>query len=218
MTQVFGLDLDRKNIAIAVGVLGLGVVLYVAYSFTYPKVAEVQSLDEQLTGARQNLDSQTQQKASLAEVPAKLARAQQTFTNLTALLPKEADQSILLIDLARLVKGSRVTLTQFTPGKPTITPEVAGLSNLYKSTNKVTITGDFVQILATLKDLERLEQLLKVEDLSITPGTASAQTAKTPQPLVIKSAPVPLSVTFNLAAYALPTATAAAAPPPPPAK
>ncbi|WP_287129539.1 type 4a pilus biogenesis protein PilO [Candidatus Cyanaurora vandensis] len=196
-TQVFGIDLDRRSIALMVGLVLGSIVGVVAFNFAYPKVAEVQALDEQLNTARTNLDSQTQQRTSLAQVPIKLSRARQTFDNLTALLPKEADQSILLIDIARIAKGSQASLTQFTPGKLVATTEVTGLSNLYKSTSKVTVSGDFTQVLVLLKDLERLEQLLKVEDVTVAPGTKAANE--------VNVGPQPLTVTFNLSAYALPT-------------
>ncbi|WP_218082662.1 type 4a pilus biogenesis protein PilO [Anthocerotibacter panamensis] len=200
-TQVFGIELDRRSIAILIGVAGLAIVGVVAFNVTVPKIAEVQSLDEQITTVRQSLDSQTQLRNRLADVPTKLARAQQTFENLTDLLPKEESPSILLIDIARIVKGSKAELVQYTPGKPTPTTEVAGLSNLSKSTSKVSLTGTFAQSLNVLKDLERLEQLLKVEDLTVTPATGNDKAGL-------------LTVGFSLSSYALPSGQAAPAPAP----
>ncbi len=194
-TQVFGLDIDRRTIGIAVGVLGVVAAAVLGFQITGPKITEVQSLEGQIATANSTLATQQQQKQQLAEVPTKLVRANQTFDNLVALLPKEEAQSILLIDVARIVQGSQAQLVQFSPGVLEPSTEVQGLNNLAKATSKVSITGTFPQTLKVLRDIERLEQLLKVEELAVTPKTADAKDPKTLGTL---------SMAFNLTAYSLP--------------
>ncbi len=187
-TQFFGLELDRRGIGLVLGLAGLSIVATLALYLTSPKISEAQALDQQLTTARQNLELQTQAKNSLLTISEKLNKSQKVFHNLVGLLPQQGDQSLLLLDLNHTVRTAKATLVQFTPGVAVLSTEVAGLSNLSKTTSKVTVGGTFAQQLQVLRGLERLEHLLKIENLNLTPETNQMGN---------------LVMTFDISAYAL---------------
>lgn len=189
-TKLFGLDLDQKTLALLGGVGGALVIGVLAYNLISPLYTQNQELQSQIDQKTQEKMTKTQELSSLATVPAELNRVNSTFSRIAGSIPKNFDISTLLIDTTRIVEGAGAKLVKFTPGQTTATQEVQGLNNLQKVVNKVSFKGTFPQALKVLQDVERLEQLLRIENLSL-------------KPIVQKERADLLQVDFDLVAYLL---------------
>ncbi len=189
-TKLFGLDLDQKTLALLGGVGGALVIGVLAYNLISPLYTQNQELQSQIDQKTQEKVTKTQELSSLATVPAELNRVNSTFSRIAGSIPKNFDISTLLIDTTRIVEGAGAKLVKFTPGQTTATQEVQGLNNLQKVVNKVSFKGTFPQALKVLQDVERLEQLLRIENLSL-------------KPIVQKERADLLQVDFDLVAYLL---------------
>lgn len=189
-TKLFGLDLDQKTLALLGGVGGALVIGVLAYNLISPLYTQNQELQSQIDQKTQEKVTKTQELSSLATVPEELNRVNSTFSRIAGSIPKNFDISTLLIDTTRIVEGAGAKLVKFTPGQTTATQEVQGLNNLQKVVNKVSFKGTFPQALKVLQDVERLEQLLRIENLSL-------------KPIVQKERADLLQVDFDLVAYLL---------------
>jgi Tfp pilus assembly protein PilO len=189
-TKLFGLDLDQKTLALLGGVGGALVIGVLAYNLIAPLYTQNQELQSQIDQKTQEKATKTQELSSLATVPEELNRVNSTFSRIAGSIPKNFDISTLLIDTTRIVEGAGAKLVKFTPGQTTATQEVKGLNNLQKVVNKVSFKATFPQALKVLQDVERLEQLLRIENLSL-------------KPIVQKERADLLQVDFDLVAYLL---------------
>ncbi|MGA7953246.1 MAG: type 4a pilus biogenesis protein PilO [Gloeobacterales cyanobacterium] len=197
-TKVFGLELDQKTLTLLGGVGGALVIGILAYNLVFPLYTQNQELQGQIDQKTQEKATKTQELTSLATVPEELSRVKATFSRIAGSIPKNFDISTLLIDITRIVEGTGAQLVKFTPGQPTATQEVKGLNNLQKVVNKVSFKATFPQTLKVLQDVERLEQLLRIENLSL-------------KPIAQKERADLLQVDFDLVAYLLNEAPAAPA-------
>jgi Tfp pilus assembly protein PilO len=189
-TKLFGLDLDQKTLALLGGVGGALVIGVLAYNLISPLYTQNQELQSQIDQKTQEKATKTQELSRLATVPEELNRVNSTFSRIAGSIPKNFDISTLLIDTTRIVEGAGAKLVKFTPGQTTATQEVQGLNNLQKVVNKVSFKATFPQALKVLQDVERLEQLLRIENLSL-------------KPIVQKERADLLQVDFDLVAYLL---------------
>jgi type IV pilus assembly protein PilO len=189
-TKLFGLELDQKTLALLGGVGGALVIGLLAYNLVFPLYTQNQELQSQIDQKTQEKATKTQELSSLATVPEDLNRVKSTFSKIAGSIPKNFDISTLLIDTTRIVEGAGAKLVKFTPGQTTATQEVKGLNNLQKVVNKVSFKGNFPQTLKVLQDIERLEQLLRIENLSLKPIAQKERTDL-------------LQVDFDLVAYLL---------------
>jgi Tfp pilus assembly protein PilO len=204
-TKIFGLELDQKTITLLAGVGGALVIGVLGYNLVAPLYAQNQELQGQIEQKTQEKATKTQELTSLATVPEELGRVKATFSRIAGSIPRNFDISTLLIDTTQIVEGAGAKLIKFTPGQATASQEVKGLNNLQRVVNKVSFKGNFPQVLKVLQDVERLEQLLRIENLSLKP-TGQKDRADL------------LQVDFDLVAYLIsdraPAAPAAAAPAP----
>ena len=189
-TKVFGLELDQKTLTLLGGVGGALVIGILAYNLVFPLYTQNQELQSQIDQKTQEKAAKTQELTSLATVPEELSRVKTTFSRIAGSIPKNFDISTLLIDITRIVEGAGAKLVKFTPGQPTATQEVKGLNNLQRVVNKVSFKATFPQTLKVLQNVERLEQLLRIENLSL-------------KPIVQKERSDLLQVDFDLVAYLL---------------
>jgi type IV pilus assembly protein PilO len=169
---------------------GALVIGLLAYNLVFPLYTQNQELQSQIDQKTQEKATKTQELSSLATVPEDLNRVKSTFSKIAGSIPKNFDISTLLIDTTRIVEGAGAKLVKFTPGQTTATQEVKGLNNLQKVVNKVSFKGNFPQTLKVLQDIERLEQLLRIENLSLKPIAQKERTDL-------------LQVDFDLVAYLL---------------
>lgn len=204
-TKLFGLELDQKTLALLAGVGGSLVIGILAYNLVSPLYTQNQELQAQIDQKTQEKATKTQELSTLGTVPDELSRVKTTFSRIAGSIPKSFNISTLLIDTTRIVEGAGAKLIKFTPGQNVATQEVKGLNNLQKVVNKVSFKATFPQALKVLQDVERLEQLLRIENLSL-------------KPISQKERPDALQVDFDLVAYLLSDAPAAAASAAPPQK
>ncbi len=189
-TKLFGLELDQKTLALLGGVGGSLVIGLLAYNLVSPLYTQNQELQSQIDQKTLEKATKTQELTTLATVPEELTRVRETFSRIAGSIPKNFDISTLLIDTTRIVEGAGAKLIKFTPGQNVVTQEVKGLNNLQKVVNKVSFKATFPQALKVLQDVERLEQLLRIENLSLKPIGQKERTDS-------------LQVDFDLVAYLL---------------
>lgn len=204
-TKLFGLELDQKTLALLGGVGGSLVIGLLAYNLVSPLYTQNQELQSQIDQKTLEKATKTQELSTLATVPEELNRVKATFSRIAGSIPKNFDISTLLIDTTRIVEGAGAKLIKFTPGQNVATQEVKGLNNLQKVVNKVSFKATFPQALKVLQDVERLEQLIRVENLSLKPISQKERTDS-------------LQVDFDLVAYLLSDTAPANASAPAPAK
>jgi Tfp pilus assembly protein PilO len=195
-TKLFGLELDQKTLALLGGVGGSLVIGLLAYNLVSPLYTQNQELQSQIDQKTLEKATKTQELSGLTTVPEELNRVKETFSRIAGSIPKNFDISTLLIDTTRIVEGAGAKLIKFTPGQNVATQEVKGLNNLQKVVNKVSFRATFPQALKVLQDVERLEQLLRIENLSLKPISQKERTDS-------------LQVDFDLVAYLLSDATPA---------
>lgn len=194
-TRLFGLDLDRRTIAVAVGGAGLLVVSLIAFQITVPQYNRIQELDSQIGLKEQELSSKQAQLAQVPELTAQRSRSAAVLASVTSLIPSQDKLPSLLIDTTRLVRASNADLRKFTPGELKAIPELNGTANIRSSSAKVSLNASFGEALTLMRNIERLAELLRIENVSLKPIEIKAANGYAPVQR--------LTAEFDLTAYVL---------------
>ncbi|AGY57482.1 type 4a pilus biogenesis protein PilO [Gloeobacter kilaueensis] len=214
-TRLFGIELDRRGISLLVGLGGMLVVGLIAAQITIPQYNRIADLDSQLY--QKNLEQKSKQ-IELEQAPkltAERARSARLLAAVTSLIPPADKLPSLLVDTTRLVRANRAELRQFTPNPTRAIPEAAGAANIQANSARIRLNGSFAEILALMRDIERLEALVRIENVTIKAAEDKSGTPAQVQVPLPGTPPVqPLTAEFDLTAYVLGKGAA----PPPPAK
>ena len=173
-SRFLGLELDRRGIALLVGAGGTLAVAVIAFQITIPQYTKIQDLEGQIAAKTQEVSTKQQQLAQLPELTAQRQRSAQLLASVTSLIPTADKLPSLLIDTTRMVQASNADLRKFTPGDLKAIPELAGVANISSTSAKVSLNATFAEALALLRNVERLEQLLRIENVTLKPVDAKA--------------------------------------------
>jgi type IV pilus assembly protein PilO len=170
----FGITFTPKVSGIALAIAGLLGSLYLALNWLLPaqqslqqlqadEMSKQQQVDQAKSGVSnqefQNVDRQLQQKEALKQ-------------QILALFANENDVNTLLLDISQIFQARKVTLISFQPqgSRPTVITDSslgAAVNNrLKRQSFNVQMKGRYANSQDVLRDLERLQPLVVIKNLS----------------------------------------------------
>ena len=182
-----------------VGLLGAG---YLATQLVLPTWQSYQDLQAANAEKQTKLDQQLALQKQQAKAEENLAQAKQQQASVRRLFSNETSLDTLLLDLNRIVQGRRGVLTKFEPvqAQASNTTPIPGLDEdivtdgslgpelngkLKRKIYTVSLEGNYDQILATLRNIERLQSLVLVKDFKSELDTSSGKYTIGPQNQVV---------------------------------
>ncbi len=178
----FGITFTPKVSGIALGLLGLLVSAYLLMNFGLSAFGELSELQAQEADKRQQVEAKEsgkldQEKLSLE---AELRRLQLTKQQVLGLYSKPDTLNTILLDITRLAEAGKVELLSFQPaGETTVVNDgslgTAVNGKLKRQSYQLQIDGTYQNIQTFLRNLERLQPLLVVKNLSISPQQTESQ-------------------------------------------
>jgi type IV pilus assembly protein PilO len=216
----FGISLSPMligGIAAAIGVVASG---YLAYTQVMPKMETNRDLQAKLDNVQQQIQDRKDNARKITEAEERLKVVTAQKETVLSLFANDKKLDTLLIDLNKLVSERQGELQKFTPdlaGTGIINDGFLGSSlngKIRRKSIDVEMNGNFEQIQAILRTVERMDRFLILKDFkadlrAVTPNTL-LDTGSTPK----------LRAGFKLQAI-IPLTTAevvAATPPPAPVK
>jgi type IV pilus assembly protein PilO len=230
---LFGVTFTSKILGILMGVGGIGLGGYAAYTFVVPLWDEYQAGQlniEKLKSSVQTLEGQVASKGNIAE---KITAANEQNKFVLSLLPNVGNIDTMIRDIQEQIPKTIVIALP-----PDFSYELAGTLRSFQPAERkdegqyytysfaIGFDGKFEDIMSTIQKIERLKPLLVVKDLRLTRKTIPADSFKFSRPIIpgrekdiIDSLPPLLGADFTLQAFVpktpeeLAAAAAAAAPP-----
>ena len=169
----FGVTLTPSVGGIICGVIGVLGAIYLAVTMVFP----AQEAYGQLKADREAKEAQLAQLQSgeaertLANLEAQLQRSQALEPQVLSLFSSEETLNTLLLDLNRVINASNAQITSYTPEAEATIVDDGSLGELVNGKLKrrsfnMEVNGTFVQTLGLMRDIERLQPLLVVKNLS----------------------------------------------------
>ncbi|QYX31655.1 pilus assembly protein PilO [Sphaerospermopsis torques-reginae] len=176
----FGITFTPKVIGLVVGGLGVLGAVYMILNIVMPEFTKFQDLQTKSKDLQGKIEQTNLQAKQADKLLAELAQSQQQQSQVLALLANEKSLETLLIDTSRLVSYSNATamgsnairakLKKFAPAGEK--PEIIIDNSLGEKVNnklkrqviKVEIEGNFEQTQAIMRNIERLQPLLLVQN------------------------------------------------------
>ena len=169
----FGITFTPQVSGIALAVLGVVGSGYVLLNFVMPAYNNYQTLK---ADEAQKLSQIEQQKSGALDVKQieaerKLRESQALRGQVLSLFSSETSLKTLLFDVNQLVEKHQAKLVSFQPeGSPTVVSDAslgAGVTNRLKRQRfTLTVEGNFEKTQSLLRDLERLQPLLLINELN----------------------------------------------------
>jgi type IV pilus assembly protein PilO len=191
----FGIPLSPVVIGVIVGVLGLAAALFLVVRLLQPALQERSQLAAELRGKQADLANQEQALQEVEAVEAALDEALAQRRNIYGLFATSEQLDTLLIDLNRQVLptntgitdlrqqlisagfdpglvGASLTQVEPVPDESGVITEEAGygtevVGKLQRERINVALQGDFAQIQSIVRNVERLEPLLILQDFEL---------------------------------------------------
>lgn len=169
----FGITLTPQVQGIGLGLLGLVGAAYIIMTFVMPSWQEYQTLREDATSKRQQVEQQEQ--GNLAQqyqtLQAELQQAQVTRKRVLQFFSNEQTLDTILIDVNRFIKARNLELLSFQPsgGITVVNDSSLGAAvnqKLQRQSYQLSVEGSFEETQALLRDLERLQPLLLIKNLT----------------------------------------------------
>lgn len=170
----FGITFTPKVSGIVLGVLGVLGSGYLLMNMVLPAHEKYQTLKTDQQAKEDQLEQLKAGKVDqkIAGLNAQLQEAESLKSQVLALFANEKTKNTLLLDINSLVKERKAKLINFQPDPSDAAPISdsslgAGVNNkLKRQSISLQIEGTFEQTESFLQDLERLQPLLLVRDLS----------------------------------------------------
>ncbi|MEA5575156.1 pilus assembly protein PilO [Anabaena sp. UHCC 0451] len=211
----FGITFTPKIIGVIVGGLGFLGAVYMIVNMVMPAWDNYQQLQTKNNALQGEVEQKRSQSQQAPKVKAELAQTKQQQTQVLALFANEKSLDTLLIDTSRLVdssntqtlgnNGIRAKLKRFVPSgdqAEIITDSSLGEkvnNKLKRQVIEVEIEGNFEQTQAIMRNIERLQPLLLVQeyDSKLVPPEVDKADDKKP---AVRTEIGKLSTSFNLVA------------------
>ncbi|ACK71685.1 type IV pilus assembly protein [Gloeothece citriformis PCC 7424] len=189
----FGITFTPKVSGIALGALGAFGAVYILMNMVMPAYTTYQ---EQKAEEASLLEQVEQQKTGefekkLQKAEAELQQKQALRKEILAFFGSEKSLDTLLLDINKFFKSRNVALLKFTPdGEATVIDDSSlgqGVNQKLKRQNiNIEMEGGFVQTQAILKDLERLQPLILIQNLKTENNTQLLELKRNPLQLIPK--------------------------------
>ena len=229
---VFGLEITPTVLGVLIALVGVGGAGYLFKEKVMPAAAANAKLREEIAIKEQQLVSQAQELEKIAKIEAALANAMQRRRAVYALFADEETMDTLLLDINQRIESSNATLNgirnqvrargippilleaqlqSFIPGEKVVLTDgslgEAVNGKLIRETYEVSFSADYAQTQSILRNLERLEPLLMIQDFSINSNQEIEETVIASNGQVISRPKSLLETSFQIDAL-IPTADA----------
>lgn len=225
---IFGISLTPTVSGVAIALLGLAGAVYLLLNLVQPTWQRTQELNQTVEDKQSQLVNQEETQRQIEEARVRLAEAEALKADVLTLFASEESLQTLLLDLNERVQSvnagitdpdRRATLSNFEATTPD--PEVVNDSSLGPAANgvlqrqvyNVEMQGNFAQTQSILRNVERLQPLLLVQNLQSDVDSETRVIRLDPQGRPLSTQPIPrLTTSFQLTAL-MPAPQEAAAPP-----
>ncbi|MGB3612963.1 MAG: hypothetical protein WBA10_04150 [Elainellaceae cyanobacterium] len=183
----FGVELTPTVLGTIAAVVGVALTVYLLIVLIRPKVAQYQQLRQDVAEREERIQNPEETQREIAAARARLAKAEQLQADVLALFANEENLETLLYDLNQRVQSvnagvvdedRRAELTRFE-----VDDSASGLvqdSSLGESVNgrlerrvyNVELAGSFAQTQSILRNVERLQPLLIIQEFASDLETA----------------------------------------------
>jgi type IV pilus assembly protein PilO len=168
-------------IGIGIGLLGLGIAGFLAYSQLLPAMQKNQELQAEVNDKQIQVKQEQELQNQLLAAQEDQDLAKQQSEEIQTLFADEASLDTLLLDINRILKERGVELIQFEPntdGIQLVTDGSLGTDvdgKLRSRGYRLQFSGTFDQTRLVLLNIERLQPLLVVESMRVTVDPASQE-------------------------------------------
>lgn len=193
---VFGIRLTPTVLAVLAALVGLAGAGYIFLNLVQPTLERSQQLQQEVAEKERQLVDQTEIQRQINEAKANLAKAKQLNADVRTLFASEAGLDTLLLDINARVQSvnagiqdpkRRATLSKFDLD-PVASVPVSDGSLGSEMNNRITqrvyaveMKGNFAQTESIIRNIERLQPLLVIQDLKSELDTATQALRLTPQ-------------------------------------
>ncbi|MBR8827680.1 MAG: pilus assembly protein [Gomphosphaeria aponina SAG 52.96 = DSM 107014] len=226
---LFGITLTPKMSGILLGVFGLAGAGYIIMNMVLPAQASYKTLATDLQTKQAQVEQLKQGVAAeiIQEKEADLQKAAEDKLQVLALFSTAATLDTLLLDINQFIEGNNAKLISYTPGAEISIIDDGSLGDLVngklkRQTIELEIQGTYEKTQSVIRDIERLQPVLLVKNLSsnVSEGLFyMVKLDKGNQPKILPLPPI-LNTKFTLelllprSPEELAAEAAAAAPPP----
>jgi type IV pilus assembly protein PilO len=168
--SIFGIDLSPMLVGAVLAVVGLGGSGYLAYSNVMPQFQANQESQTKLANVQQQIQDRQDMAKKIATAEENLKKADTRRESVLSLFANEQKLDTLLIDINKLVVDRQGQLQSFKPD-PALTGPISDSSlgaalngKLRRKSTGIEIKGGFEQMQSILRTVERMDQLLILQD------------------------------------------------------
>lgn len=182
-------------IGIGIGVVGLGIAAFLAYSQVLPAMEKNKELQAEVNDKQIQVRQEQELQNQLLAAQEDQELAKQQSQDVTTLFADDAALDTLLLDINRILKERGVELMQFEPDSQGIQLVEDGSlgtevdSKLRSQGYRLQFLGTFDQTRLVLLNLERLQPLLVVDSMRVTVDPSSQEVLYQGGNLVAQNAP-----------------------------
>ena len=153
----------------------IAIVFLMIFFLVLPKMGQVGDAESELAAAQGQQGTLESQLAALEQAELAAPEARATIQEVERLIPPTADEPGLLLLIKNAAARSAVTLSNLTPGAPTL-DATSGLSTISLA---ITASGNYFQLTEFLYSIETLPRAAKVVNVTLAPGGAEGDTTTT---------------------------------------
>ncbi len=196
---VFGITFTPSVSGILIGLAGLGVAAWMAFTFVGPSFTQIGETSSRVAQKELDLQQKQQTVQEIESIIARVNQAKAQNADVRGLFSTQQALDTLLLDLNRIIVATNASLEQFNPNyemSGIITDSSVGpeLNNkLKRQVTDVSFEGNFNQTLQIMQAIDRLQTVLVVRDLKMELQAAPSEPGNAPTNIVTSS--------FKLFAY-----------------
>lgn len=215
---VFGLQLSPVVVGVIAAILLVGAAIFAFLNLVRPRLQERAQLQQQIAEQEEQLRNPAERERLLAEAQARLESAEQLQADVLALFADEDSLETLLLDLNARVQSvnagiddedRRAVLSRFD-----VDQEASGVitdgslgeavnGRLERRVYNVEMEGSYAQIQSILRNIERLQPLLIVQEFDTNLSTSDQTLAIDTQGNFVADAPATTKLTTGFRLDAL---------------
>lgn len=202
--QAFGITFTPNITGVAIGVSGFLIAAYLFWSQVLPVLGELSELNNQKQEKQAQLSqlSSSQLEQVLINKRSELEQIKNLKQDVLQLFSNEETIETLLLDVNSFSNISNVKINSYVPAgeKSAVTDDSLGslaTNNVAVKTFNLDLEGTFTQLQLFLQDLERLQPLLVIQNLSTSTVDPTQYLFENDQLLTVGEPKLKTTVTLN---------------------